>query len=101
MQFKIDTEEILCAAVWLDDGKYYPHQPTNIKSGRVYCGYRHCAIFQQIPTPKELNEQKIEKVEGFLTSENRFANRKAAAFIAFKVGQTKELKSQLTSEDLY
>lgn len=35
------------------------------------------------------------------TSKGRFVNRKEAAKIAFECGQTKELKNQLFSEDIY
>lgn len=35
------VEYILCAAIWYDDGKEYPHQPVNIKEGYVWCGRRH------------------------------------------------------------
>lgn len=43
-----DEEYILCAATWFDDGKKYQHQPKNIKTGLVLCGFGHHAAFQQI-----------------------------------------------------
>jgi hypothetical protein len=102
---RVQKDKILCAAIWLDDGIWYPHQPSNIKTGLVYCGHRHCAIFQQFKrTPEEryaaLKAGLIE-TQGFLTEKGLFANRKQAAYIAFKAGQTKEHKTSLTSEDLY
>lgn len=38
-------ETILCAAIRVDDGNYYPHQESN-GSGKVYCGHRHHNIFK-------------------------------------------------------
>ena len=40
-------------------------------------------------------------VEGFLTSDDRFVNRKEAAQIAYNTGQVKELHEILISEHLY
>jgi hypothetical protein len=36
-----------------------------------------------------------------MTSENNFVDRKEGGQIAFKAGQTSELKTRLFSEDLY
>lgn len=47
---------------------------------------------------KELGSKSIE---GFLTSNNRFVNRKEAGEISFKAKQTDILKSELYSEDIY
>ena len=51
-----------------------------------------------------LNDGKlkgIEDVQGFMTSQNRFVDRKEGGEIAFKAKQTSELKTKLYSEDLY
>ena len=90
-------EYILCAAIHWDDGKPYPHQPT--ETGIVYCGYRHCDIFQQ----RERGSFRGME-QGFLTSRKRFVGRKEAAFIAVTAGQTDigEIRGrELFSEELY
>lgn len=96
-------EYILCAAIWFDDGKEYRLQPQNITSGLVLCGWRHGCIFPQIGgLVKERQELGIfEKEQGFLTNKNRFVGREEAGKIAYKAGQTSELKKYLFSEDLY
>lgn len=97
------TEQILCAAIWFDDGKKYDLQPYNIESGLVLCGWRHGCIFPQIGgLVRERQELGIyEKEQGFLTNENRFVSREMAAKIAFIAGQILEEKERLFSEDLY
>jgi hypothetical protein len=100
---------ILCAAIKYDDGEYHPHQPVNIKTGFVVSGYRHCQINISVFTlhGKKPHYEKYAKTEGFLTSTNMFANRKQAAYIAYKSGQIsmelwKNLRcGELMSEDLY
>lgn len=102
----IEGEYILCAAIWFDDGKKYAHQPKNINSGLVFCGRMHACIFAQIGgTVGERIELGIhEKEQGFLTSENRFVDRKEAAKIAIKSGQIEKVnyfRDKLDSCDLY
>jgi hypothetical protein len=96
-------ERILCSAIWFDDGKEYHFQPKNIKSGIVFCGFRHSCIFQQIGgTVKERQEIGIhEKEQGFLTNKNRFVDREEAARIALEANQIKQPLQRLFSEDLY
>lgn len=98
-----DCEYILCAAIWFDDGKAYPHQPKNINTGLVFCGHRHGCIFPQIGgTVKERKDLGIfEKEQGFITNFNRFVSREEAANIAFQAKQVKTLPKRLFSEDLY
>lgn len=97
------SEYILCAAIWFDDGKKYEHQPKNITSGLVFCGLRHCSIFQQIggTVGERQNLGIYQKAQGFLTSENRFVEREEAGRIAYKAKQTDKLITRLHSEDLY
>lgn len=93
---------IICSAIWFCDGKIYDHQPFNIKSGFVIAGHRHHNCFM---TAYILNkDEKIQgtkDVQGFITSDNRFVDRKEGGQIAFDAKQTKELKTMLFSEDLY
>lgn len=98
----MDEEFILCAATWFDDGKKYEHQPINIKTGLVFCGFGHHSIFQQIGgTVAKRQELGIhEKEQGFVTSKNRFVGRKEAAIIARKAGQIHTDIENLHSEDL-
>jgi hypothetical protein len=104
---KVSIPYIICAAIWFKDGNKYSHQPKNVDTGLVVCGRRHHNCFL---TAFELNNgKKIEgldevnerSVQGFLTSDDRFVDRKEAGHIAFNAGQTKTLTDTLFSEDLY
>ncbi len=106
-EFSRKHEYILCAAIHFDDGKKHAHQPFNIESGIVYCGWRHGCIFAQLGgTVKERQDFGIfEKEQGFLTNRNRFVGRVEAGKIALACGQIKELKffggKMMDSSDLY
>ena len=103
------NERILCAAIWFDNGKAFVHQPNNIKTGFVVCGRRHhnCfAVFSAMrdyatgTTDKDIDNYPKEIEQGFLTSLDRFVDRREAGEIAFKANQSKETNC-LFSEDLY
>ena len=96
-----DSERILCAAIWFDDGKVYHGQPKNITSGRVYCGWRHHSIFGCLNMLAEERKALGKATQGFITDCNRFLNRKEAAVVAFCAGQIDEYSNCLISEDLY
>lgn len=100
---KSTPERILAAAIWFDDGKEQLYQPVNISTGLVFCGYRHCSIFQQIGGTVGLRQSLgiYEKEQGFLTSHNRFVGREEAASIAFQAGQIQHEQKTLYSEDLW
>lgn len=93
---------ITCSAIWFKDGIKHDHQPFNIETGFVICGHRHHNCFM---TAYILNDNEkvkgLEEIQGFMTSENNFVDRKEGGQIAFKAGQTSELKTRLFSEDLY
>lgn len=98
-------EYILCAAIWYDDGTYYPHQPKNITSGLVICGRRHHNCFT---TLKALSLNTFENIsknniyQGFITNLNNFVDRRCAYNIALQAEQIKEKENKyLISEDLY
>lgn len=100
------TERILCAAIWFRDTKKYIHQPANIQSGYVICGLRHhnCFYTNSLIYGEEYHKNKVEEMQGFLTSNNRFVSRQEAASIAREANQIKgEFKNMeiLYSEDLY
>lgn len=105
----MDKEYILCAAIWYLDLENEIKQslPINCESGIVILGHRHGQCIQTLLSLKGLRTVTYapdgagNHVQGFLTSKNRFVNRKEAAQIAFDTGQTKDLKGLLFSEDLY
>ncbi len=97
-------EIILCAAIWYDDGKHYPHQEIyGVDSGFVIGGFRHNNIIGAFPTNnKHRNDGKEYKtIQGFITSYGRFVNREKAAKMAYESGQIREQVKRLFSEDLY
>jgi hypothetical protein len=107
-------ERILCSALFYNDGKPHVNQPTNISSGFVVTGFRHAncyatvsAILGQDKTI-EMKQQVGREGQGFLTSNNRFVDRKEGMIIAMTAGQLLYPKlhegnenAELTSEDLY
>lgn len=105
---KVSIHYIICAAVWYDDGKEHVHQPKNIKSGFVVCGRRHhnCFITSFILNGEQSVQTKVKDEDwvikqGFITSDDRFVDRKEAGQIAFDAGQIKKMTKRLFSEDLY
>ena len=108
-------EYILCAAIWYKELQLKKPEvlrirglsPYNVDRGIVLCGWRHGNIIAQLKAISGLRTVKLgadsvgETEQGFLTSLNRFVDRKEGAEIAFKSGQTEELKKTLFSEDLY
>jgi hypothetical protein len=99
-------EYIICAAVHFDDGKKHGHQPNNIETGFVISGRRHhnCYITAFILNKnagKDLHEAGGKSIQGFLTSKDRFIDRKEAGRIAFDQQQTNKETLRLFSEDLY
>ena len=106
------SERILCAANHYDDGKEHTFSPKNIKSGFVICGRRHhnCietfALMVGFPYSEDANKLHQTEIQGFLTSLDRFVDRKEALKIATEMKQlihNVNLDSNvgLTSEDLY
>jgi len=107
-------EKIICAAIWYkefpllrDDIKQDGFvRPINCDRGIVFCGLRHHnCLYQAIAITNKVQYQLGEEIQGFLTSKNRFVDRKVAFDIASKMGQIIDLKqvngNQLYSEDLY
>lgn len=126
-------EYVVCAAIWYDNGIEYPFQKHyGIETGFVLGGYRHPHIGDILPTnpnlmlnvfghatPEETQKYdelrvkygwhekdltRCKAVQGFITSNGRFVNRKEAFDIAKAAGQTDEnggIDGELFSEDLY
>ncbi len=104
---KNGQERVVCASVWYDDGKKHQGQPFGIDSGFVVSGFRHgnCYVtLMDIICNKWGEERRNGKtVEGFLTTKNRFVDKKEAWKIAVKAKQVsrESMRSFLLSEDLY
>lgn len=99
-------EHILCAAVHHENDKRYIHQPHNIFLGIVVTGYRRQHSIENLERITGIIGPA--HIKGFLTSENRFVDRKEAYTIAFNanqiIGPNKGIPTNdigLTSEDLY
>ena len=96
--FNFIKEFIICAAIRHDD------------TGEIYYGHRHnhCLDASNGELSWNLNRQEILKVkrtQGFITSQNRFVDRKEALIIALANNQIlnkDEIRgNELYSEDLY
>ena len=98
-----ETEWVMCAANWVDDGIDYTFKPFNIDKGLVFCGHRHPQCFELMNGlyPHELWGGKI--IQGFLTTKNRFLTRADALELVKETGQLKGdiIGGVLTSEDLW
>ena len=93
-------EYIICAAIHLNMPDDFPHQPINIENGLVVCGRRHHNCFA-ILFFTNITCEKKNITQGFLTSKDRFVDRKEAGDIAFKAGQISKVTDILMSEDIY
>lgn len=103
-------EHILCAAIWYKD---YPVPerlnsnllPVNLTKGIVFCGHRHPHCLRQMNVVWGRRQCEAGKeVQGFLTSKNRFVDRKEAWIIAEKQNQIIRVsggEGTLYSEDIY
>lgn len=96
----MDKEFILCSAVYINDGKVHEQQPVNINVGFVISGRRHNNCYQTIKDVtglsvndsigdwiKTLSDDEIRQHQGFITSLDRFVDRKEAWDIAKKNNQ--------------
>jgi hypothetical protein len=92
---------IICAAVLFLDQTEHHHQPKNIKKGIVIAGRRHHNIFATVAALKVNRLDLGFTVQGFITNDNYFVNRKKAAEIAYKAKQINKSLKYLFSEDLY
>ena len=94
---------ILCAAIWYDDGITRPNLPLNVATGVVICGRRHscCRATWHLLLGSLLIADLVKATDGFLTSDDRFVDRREAGEIAYAAGQIKEKVANLSSCDLY
>ena len=115
-------EFILCAAIWYQDGKKHNDQPENIDNGFVICGRRHNNCYSVIEAlskhdknirlsvdkiENSMTDEQYKKHHGFITSMDRYVDRKEAYEIAKLNDQIKFVKDSsdeykiLISESLY
>lgn len=98
-------EKIMCSAIWVKNVNSTCHKPKNIDNGIVVCGYRHCDCIGLLSTIYDRGTIiKFDKVQGFLTTNNRFVNRIEAKQIAINANQLLERecgKDELFSEDVW
>ncbi len=97
-------EKILCSAIWVkpEEKLTYVHQPKNITEGYVVCGMRHHNCFAIFSILAKQRIPVMEHVQGFLTSENRFVDRKEAWTIASEAKQiTRQSLVNLFEKELY
>lgn len=100
-------EYIICAAIWFKDDKKHEHQPKNVEIGFVICARRHHNVFATVSAMKadslfdKMSEAKKNAVQGFVTSKDRFVDRKEGGEIAFSAKQIQKPTNCLFSEDLY
>jgi hypothetical protein len=119
----INKEFILCAAIWWNDDQKHQGQPKNIDLGFVICGRRHSNCYAILSTLVGLDESIKEKVmaienkmrpddyrksQGFITSLDRYVDRKEAWLIAkaanqiqFGLSSANDKDNELISENLY
>jgi len=97
------TEYVMCAANYYDDGNDHSYQPYNIDKGFVVCGWRHpCCGMSYLALNKDAKRWD-DCIQGFLTTKNRFLNRREALELVKETGQLKGdiIGGELTSEDLW
>lgn len=101
-----EKEQIICSAIWYKDLPTPPHRPVNRDRGIVFCGHRHAHCLYQMTTMTGKSQCEVgEEIQGFLTDENRFVDRKEAAKMVLSNGQVEKMQygggKTLYSEDLY
>lgn len=87
----------------IDDSLIYPK---NVNQGLVFCGYRHPhCMYSMVAITGLRSAEAGQHIEGFLTSHNRFVDRKEGLIIALAANQIADLNNirgkNLHSEDLY
>lgn len=100
---KEETERIICAAIYYDDGKNRSNLPHNIKSGIVAAGWRHHNCYTILWSLYPERDYIDDCIQGFLTSKGYFINREDGMKIAIAAGQVQfdNTTSKLYSEDIY
>lgn len=100
--FSQEKERILCAAIWYKDFDAPVHTVENLDKGVVLCGFRHGMVISQCTSLLGKRQFEMgESIQGFLTTKNRFLDRKEAHKLFVENGGVPEFKDELYSEDLY
>jgi len=112
-------ETIICSAIFINNGKEHNGQPTNIKTGYIISGRRHHNCYATLAAIMGGTEEMLSsnilsnanhsnKDQGFVTSLNRYVDRKEGFVIAKRENQLlapslhdHEGEHILTSEDLF
>jgi hypothetical protein len=99
------TEKILCAAIHYENLPKPVHSVKNKDKGLTLCGHDHAAIIGLCTVLLNKKQHELQPYEqGFLTSENRFVDRKEAWEIAVRAKQLMNVKNlnggTLYSEDI-
>ena len=86
-------ERIICAAIKI------------VETGKVYYGHRHDQCLNSLNgelswTMNRQEISKLEKIQGFVTTEARFVDRKEGLQIALENDQVID-KTQIRGNDLY
>lgn len=71
------------------------------KDGIIYTGKRHSDIFKSIQDRGLSKDTLRGGIQGFVTRDGKFVDRKIAGKIAYIFGQIEEPTDCLMSEDLY
>ena len=99
----MQIEKIMCSAIWVKDKDIeYKYYPTNINYGLVVCGYRHHNCLEHLSNI--IDRQKMVEcgsIQGFLTNNNRFVDRKEARIIAENANQLIEAETTSTGNQLF
>jgi len=99
---------ILCAAIWYENLplknenvlRIRGTSPYNIEKGIVFCGWRHGNCLYQMVALTGLTDYEAGRgKQGFLTSDNRFVDRKEAGQIAYASNQISRETDRLFSEN--
>lgn len=99
----LKPEQVMCAANWYPELPTPHYNPSNIDKGIVFSGVSHVHCLHQMVAMTGKRQSEVKEVDGFLTTHNRFIDRKEAAKIALEQGQIKKLRyssTDLFSEDL-
>jgi hypothetical protein len=102
-------ERIYCAAIWYKEMPTAKYMPKNIETGLVVEGHRHADIIRTMlnllgkRTCSNGENCAGESIQGFVTNENRFVDRREAMKIARDAHQiiSDTTFAELYSEDLY
>lgn len=101
-----ELEKIVCAAIWYKEQPTAKILPKNISAGIVVGGLRHgycISTFVALTGKRSVLPECGEYVQGFITSKDRFLDRREAMKLAKETGQvtSKQSFEELYSEDLY